>query len=82
MTTDNLIDALAILADKIDGISARLAQLASAEVSAAKLNAARTASFQFTAKAAALARDAAYLSARLERRSNRRKPPKACEFDI
>lgn len=76
MTRNKLIDALAILAGNIEEISAQLTQLDSMEVGTGNLKAATTASFAFTAKAAALARDAAAFSARLERRSNS-KPPKA-----
>jgi hypothetical protein len=66
MAGDDLVDGLKTLIGEMEEISAKLTQLQSFDAS--NLAAATLAAFEFTAKAAAVARDAASLSARLELR--------------
>ncbi len=68
MADTDLIKTFKVLLEKIEQISVMLNQLEKMELSEPDLRAAMRASLEFTAKAAAVARDGASLSARLELR--------------
>ncbi len=66
MPDSDLIETLKVLLEEIEQISARLVQLEDIDLDSADLGAATKAALEFTAKAAAVARDGASLTARLE----------------
>ncbi len=68
MADTDLMEAFKVLLEKIEQLSALLNQLEKMDLSNSDLGAAMRASLEFTAKAAAVARDGASLSARLDLR--------------
>ncbi len=70
MVEREFINTFKILLEKIEQISAMLGQLENMNLSSADVGAATRASLEFTAKATAVARDGASLTARLELRGS------------